>query len=97
MSSNEEPKVTAAYVRRSDGLAWVEFEPVIVEDGGWHVQITAAYAWVANGPSAYITGRGRIVKKDGTVGARVLETSWKVVPENVRRAMRELLLKEAAK
>ena len=86
--------ITAAYIR-GDGLAFVEFEPIVVTDNGWTVQIGSAYAWAVNGPSAYVTGRGRIVKRDGTVGARILETRQQTVPRNVLAAMRDLLARKA--
>lgn len=87
-ASAAEPKVNSAYFR-GDGMAWVEFDPTPVFDGRYNIMVTSAYTWIANGPR-YMIGRGRIIKKDGTVGTRVLEVGGRMVPASARDAMKKL-------
>lgn len=77
-------KVTAAYI--ANGIATVEFTPIPIHSSGRRVMLDSVYTWVVNGPG-YMLGRGRIIKQDGTVGTRKLETNAAVAPAAARDAM----------
>lgn len=84
--------VTKAFIQRGNyDLAIVHFTPTPVEHNGWKVMLTMAWAYTVNGPTAYVTGHGRMIKKDGTVGVRVIEVDQSCVPLEARKAIKELI------
>lgn len=86
-----EVTVTRTYIDAGRVYAFVEFDPVDVEYNGRSIRLTSAWSYVANGPAGYVAGRGRIIKKGGTLGNRILETSSRQVPAEARAAIATLL------
>lgn len=87
LNDTSQPNVTAAFIQHN--IAWVKFDPTPVLSSGHQVMLDSAYTYVENGPR-YMLGRGRLIKKDGTVGSRILETNSQVVPASAREAMTAL-------
>lgn len=90
------PEITRTFVQRgNDDLAIVHFTATPVEYNGWRVMITMAWSYLVNGPKGYVTGWGHMIKKDGTVGQRVLEVGQECVPIEARRALKALIEAQA--